>query len=334
MINEIFESLAGKRRVLILTHNNPDPDAIGAAVGLKGLLALKKIKSTIAYMGVLGRLENREFVRQCKVDLKQSTDIRFKSFSYVVVVDTQPQAGNVHIPYGFSVNLIIDHHNIRKRLPKTKGLLTDIRPRYGSTSTIVTEYYKELGVVPDVRVATALCYGIMTDAIGRGRDSDKADQNMLGFIYPYVSLRKIAAVSSPDLPRYQFTLMRKAIDSTRLVGSLAFCDMGAIKTTDITAELADYLLRMREVKHVFVIGVYDKVAIFSLRAKSGNIKPPLSKVALKIVAGIGYGGGHIKSAGGQIILEDRAYEDVVLITKERLLKALGISRENSEGKPI
>ena len=64
MINKLLEAVKSKRKVLIQTHNNPDPDTIAAAFALKNLLTttLKK-RVTIAYMGVIGRAENKEFVK-------------------------------------------------------------------------------------------------------------------------------------------------------------------------------------------------------------------------------------------------------------------------------
>jgi nanoRNase/pAp phosphatase (c-di-AMP/oligoRNAs hydrolase) len=45
--------------LLILTHNNPDPDAIASAVALNFLLANKLgVESHIAYEGIIGRAEN------------------------------------------------------------------------------------------------------------------------------------------------------------------------------------------------------------------------------------------------------------------------------------
>ncbi|MDR2868943.1 MAG: DHH family phosphoesterase [Deferribacteraceae bacterium] len=323
MIEAILKAVAAKKRLLILTHNNPDPDAMGAAFALKTLLYIKlKKKCTIAYMGMIGRLENREFVRQCKIDMVPSFGLNFRRFDYIILVDSQPQAGNVYIPSGYQVDLVVDHHLVKKALPKRKDFIADIRPTYGSTCSILSEYYKKLGLVPDANVATALCTGITTDAIGSGRDSGKVDQEMLGFIYPYVSLRKLAKIKSPELPRYHFKTLRRAIENAVIIDELLYCDLGDVRNSDLIAESADYLLRMREVKCVFVVGILDKVAMFSLRYKS--TRKSVGRIAMRMVKGIGYGGGHVKSAGGQVPLGNREYEDVVSVLKTRLVKYLGI----------
>ena len=42
MINKLLEAVKSKRKVLIQTHNNPDPDTIAAAFALKNLLTDRK----------------------------------------------------------------------------------------------------------------------------------------------------------------------------------------------------------------------------------------------------------------------------------------------------
>src|SRR5690606_34896036 len=59
----IQKAIEGKQRLLILTHNNPDPDAIASAWGLSALAKnLQSVKVELAYGGFLGRAENRAMV--------------------------------------------------------------------------------------------------------------------------------------------------------------------------------------------------------------------------------------------------------------------------------
>jgi nanoRNase/pAp phosphatase (c-di-AMP/oligoRNAs hydrolase) len=282
-------------------------------------------------MGIVGRLENRELVKQCKIDMKQSFGLNFSRYDYIIVVDTQPQAGNVFIPEGIQVNAVIDHHITKRKLIKRKDLIADIRPKYGSTCTIIAEYYKELGIVPEMDVATAMSIGITTDSIGAGRDSSPSDQQMLGFLFPHISINKLVRVQNPPLPRYHFKTLRKAIESAVIIDDLLFCDLGEVRNSDLIAESADYMIRMRDVKCLFVVGKLDNVALFSMRTKSA--KRSVGNIAMNIVKNIGYGGGHTKFAGGQVPVVNRSYQEAVSILKTRLLKAIGIA-PNTEEKPI
>ncbi|MGB3862231.1 MAG: hypothetical protein WA915_09095 [Candidatus Aminicenantaceae bacterium] len=70
MLIDKLRKLPPKKRVLILPHDNPDPDAIASAWGLSYLLKKKLgLASTIAYSGLIGRTENRELVRELKIPL-------------------------------------------------------------------------------------------------------------------------------------------------------------------------------------------------------------------------------------------------------------------------
>ena len=210
MINKLLEAVKSKRKVLIQTHNNPDPDTIAAAFALKNLLAttLKK-RVTIAYMGVIGRAENKEFVKLCKIDMHYIEKLNISRYDYLILVDTQPGAGNIYETGQRLPDAVIDHHNLRTI--STTIPFNDIRVHYGSTSTIIAEYYKELGIIPDINTATALYYGIKTDTFGAGRGNTQADMYMISYVFPNASFAKLNKIETPELPRYYFKTIRVRI---------------------------------------------------------------------------------------------------------------------------
>lgn len=325
MIEQILEDIRPKRKVLILTHNNPDPDTIAAAQGMKYILTktLKK-RCTIAYHGIVGRAENRELVKACQIDMHLSTKLNFARYDYLIIVDTQPKAGNVYIPDGYSADVVIDHHNFRVTTKKVN--LYDVRPTAGSTSTMVVEYMKTIDLQPDLNTATALYYGIKTDTVGSGRSNTQEDLDMMSYIFPNISLKKLTRIENPELPKYYFKNLQKALECSEIMDDLVFCNLGDVRNADLVAETSDFLLRMRDVKWTFVIGKIDDVGFFSLRAKSARQK--VGRMAMYLVKGLGTGGGHMKSAGGQINLARRDFDEACDIIKDRLLKKTGSSAED------
>ncbi|MEC9492232.1 DHH family phosphoesterase [Flexistipes sp.] len=316
MINKILEYIKPKRKILILMHNNPDPDTIASAFALKTLFsALQKKRCTLAYHGLIGRAENRELVKLCKIDMHLSAKLNFARYDCLVLVDTQPTAGNVFIQKKISPDIVIDHHNLRSHTKKVE--LHDIRKNYGSTSTIITEYYKQLNITPDTNTATALFYGIKTDTLGSGRSNSKVDTEMMGYILPGISLNKLAKIENPELPKYYFKNMKKATENAVVINDLIFCNLSDVRNADLIAETSDFFLRMRDIKWTFVIGKINNICYFSLRCKSTKRK--VGHIALGLVRGIGTGGGHMKSAGGQIPLKEYNYDEIVTKVKERLL---------------
>ncbi len=179
----LLSLVKGKRKILILTHENPDPDSIASAYGLKYILRKTMgVSSIIAYPGIIGRAENQAMVRLLDIDLVPYSSIQPRNYSVVALVDCQPNTGNVMLPKGMVPSIVIDHHPMRKS--SLKSTYCDIRKDIGSTSTIITQYIRHLGLPMDRKVATALFYGIKSDTRDLGRQSTDADIRASVFLFP------------------------------------------------------------------------------------------------------------------------------------------------------
>jgi len=63
-LRKLLQVAKGHHRALILTHDNPDPDAVASACGLAYLLAhCAGLSTTAAYGGIIGRAENKAMLR-------------------------------------------------------------------------------------------------------------------------------------------------------------------------------------------------------------------------------------------------------------------------------
>src|SRR5580700_5434446 len=64
-LERLFRVARGRKRALVLTHDNPDPDSIASAVALAHLLERRAdIDARVGYGGIIGRAENIAFVRE------------------------------------------------------------------------------------------------------------------------------------------------------------------------------------------------------------------------------------------------------------------------------
>ena len=149
---------ARRRSLLLLTHNNPDPDTIAGACGLSFLLKRKfGTRCFIGYGGVITRAENRSMIQRLRIKMTQLKKINRSKYYAIALVDGQPGTGNNLLEAGHETPLIvIDHHPLRKR--SLKSPFHDIRPNYGATSTIITEYILAAGLTPTRSVANALLW--------------------------------------------------------------------------------------------------------------------------------------------------------------------------------
>jgi nanoRNase/pAp phosphatase (c-di-AMP/oligoRNAs hydrolase) len=152
-------------RLLILPHNDPDPDAIASALALRHLLQeTLSLESKIVYRGIIDRAENRALMRYLDQPLQPPTDADLAGRAPAALVDTQPGAGNNALPARYQVAVVIDHHTWREQT--SDAAYFDVRLEAGATSTILTEYLQAAGLDPEPLLATALFYGIKTDTPG------------------------------------------------------------------------------------------------------------------------------------------------------------------------
>jgi nanoRNase/pAp phosphatase (c-di-AMP/oligoRNAs hydrolase) len=99
-LRRLLKTLEGHERVLVLSHDYPDPDAIAAALALKRLLErrLAGCRVDIGFGGIVGRAENRAMVRALKAELTSLSELDLSSYQAFALVDTQPRTGNNSLP--------------------------------------------------------------------------------------------------------------------------------------------------------------------------------------------------------------------------------------------
>jgi nanoRNase/pAp phosphatase (c-di-AMP/oligoRNAs hydrolase) len=323
-LEKLQEVIRGKRKVLIVTHNHPDPDALAAAFALKYLLQLKwKVGSIIAASGVVGRAENRAMIRHLKIDLRALSEININNFSVIALVDTQPGAGNNSLPRSIIPDIVIDHH-VPLRAKTRLAKYYDIRTDYGSTSTILAEYLRDAGIVEiDRKVATALLYGIRSDTRDLGRGVSPKDVDACVYFYQRVLWRLLSQIEHPEVPRDYLSMLERAISNARLHKDVVTLDLGHVEHLEIIAEMADLIVRTEGVKWVLSLGEFVGDVYFSLRTKKR--RGSADRIAQKMVAGLGTGGGHEMLAGGKVPADEKphhSHQELSEILVARFLKTV------------
>jgi nanoRNase/pAp phosphatase (c-di-AMP/oligoRNAs hydrolase) len=261
---KLLTPLKGKRKVLILTHDNPDPDSIAAAFGLRYIL--KKtlgITAVIAYGGIIGRVENQSMVKLLHIDMVSVTDVSFRNFSVVALVDCQPHTGNVSLPSGINPGIVIDHHPLRKSSEKAD--FVDVRKGFGSTCTIITQYIRHLNLPMDKEVATALFYGIRSDTRDLARESSDIDVRASIFLFPFVLQKKLSRIEHPEKPKEYFVKLYSVLSNARIHGDVALARVDLIGWPEMIGEFADELIQMEGIRWCMCYGRHNGSLIFSIR---------------------------------------------------------------------
>ena len=119
-LRQMVEALKGKRRLLVLTHDNPDPDCIASGWALTRVVRkVKRMRVDFAYAGIIGRNENRTLAEVLRVPIRPLHQIDLSSYDSFALVDSQPGTGNNSLPEGVLPTIVIDRATtIMRRRPK------------------------------------------------------------------------------------------------------------------------------------------------------------------------------------------------------------------------
>lgn len=328
-LGRLLEAVRGASSTLILTHNDPDPDAIASAVALHHLLAEKLgMDSQIAYKGMIGRAENKALVRYLNHPLLQLRGADLHEQRPIALVDTQPGAGNNALPPSRVATVVLDHHPLRDET--TTADFADVRPELGSTATMLTEYLRAAEIEPSSRLATALFYGIKADTMGLVRRASPADVAAYIYLQPLVDIEALAEIERAQVSIEYFRRMDAALHAAHVYDNVILSYIGAMQRPDLAAEMADLLMRLKGVQWVICMGVYKRELILAIRTtcKRGGA----GQLVQAIVGDEGMAGGHGNMAGGQMPLRGADPEQLAQVLGGRALHHLNAAE--TTGKPL
>jgi nanoRNase/pAp phosphatase (c-di-AMP/oligoRNAs hydrolase) len=283
-------------RLLILTHDNPDPDAIAAALGLQLVAERQGWKTTLAAAGFIGRAENRAMVRELAIPLAKLDQLDLQQFQRIALLDTQPKTGNNSLPEGRRADIVIDHHPPRPESAASPWC--DIRDTAGATSTIVYGYLKELGIPPDRRLATAFLYALKSETRDLVREAGPAERQAYVELIADADHEKLYAIANPKVGREHFVAVDRALRAALVRGELLTANLGALDYPDLVAEVADLLLPLERVHWVLCIGAHEGTVYLSIRTDLTDAKA--GDLIRRVIAQRGAGGGHGMVAGGRL----------------------------------
>ncbi len=334
-LGKLSELLDGAKTMLIVMQNNPDPDAIAAAAALREIANEKHgVACSLAHGGTVGRAENAALLKYLTLNTRALSTLDVERFDRVAMVDAQPGAGNVGLDSAVRLDLVIDHHPIRRETRSAH--LTDIRRNYGATSTILFEYLTAAGIAIQPPLATALVYGIRSDTQDLGRETTKADIEAFLALYPLANPRALGRIVAAPLPRGYFSKLRRALDNAELYEDRVVTFLDVLESQEMIAESADLLLRVEDVKWAMCLGVVGDVLHVSIRTTERE--PHAGTVARKLASQRGFGGGHVALAGAQIPLRPLEQEQPVRLhllvdgLVKRFLGATG--NPSAPGEPL
>lgn len=321
----LLATLAGHDRIVLVSHVNPDPDALASMMGLEALFAAKLpgVEVILTVDGIIARAENQAMADLLFIPLERVDTVSIGPDTAVVMVDSQPHTGRRGSESATPL-AVLDHHETPGRLDEVKFL--DIRPDLGATSTLVTGYLLEQDVAVSRRLATALLYGIESEVSGYPREASSADDGALVWLFPRADKDLLARIRNPKLPRSYFAAFHHALTNAFLYRDAVLCWCGDVSQPDLIAELADFFIRFDQVAWAICMGSYD--GLLKISARTDHIGGHCGEMLREAVDGLGSAGGHDKRAGGAIPLDadgTRSRDDLLQLLRSRILSRLNIS---------
>ncbi|MEW5976544.1 MAG: DHHA1 domain-containing protein [Acidobacteriota bacterium] len=329
-LNQLVDLVKDEDKVLILMHDNPDPDSIASAAGLQYLIEqLTSKPSLIGYAGIVGRAENRAMRKYLGIKLSSMSRISLQDYSCVAMVDTQPSTGNNCLPEGFIPKIVFDHHPLRpasRRVP-----YRTIRPRYNVTASIITEFLIASNLNMNSNLATALFYAIKSETEGLGREVGKIEARLRHYLYPFVDQKLLANIENARVSREYFQVIHAALEHCRIYDDVVVATLENVMNPDIVAEVADLLMRLEKVKYSFCFGTFNGDVLISARTYDRSYD--VGSLMRAAVGDLGAAGGHEMMAGAKIACKadsPAAKRRFVAELIQRVLKRVGNEQAHGE----
>ncbi len=295
-MKRIIEKIINSKTILIISHENPDGDAVGSTLGL--YFGLKKLNKKVVLIlpnevpQIYSFLEGTEVFK---------TDFDPKGIELAIILDCS-DIGRVEslkkklmkIP----IKINIDHHPSNFSF----GELNFINPRASSTSELVLKLLLELNVEIDRKIANPLYVGIMTDT-GSFRFPNTSIDTFKSATYLVehgAEAAYLAKMVYNMKPLKALRILGRALEKLKKKDNLIYSvlllsDFKEFEASEEDAEGAvEYLNKSREAD-VAILLKERKKNYFKVSMRSKD-SVDVKKIAMKFG-----GGGHINAAGFEMV---------------------------------
>ncbi len=286
--------LADADRILILLHNEPDPDAMASGLALRTVLHRNRQSAVIAALEGVTRPENIRMANLLDIHVETITQDAIEDFDRVCMVDVQPH----YFPGLDRVDLVIDHH------PEQHGynaVFKDIREDYGSTCTILTEHLRAIDASISERTATAMLYAIKSDTLFFNRQANRCDIEAFSYLYPLADANLIRKMEGAEITQERLQLITKATQRGVMVDQIFSVFLGEVPRDDAIPYVADFYLQLENVRWTLVSGIVNGSFVMSVR--NLGYTRNAGDFVRKYFVEIGSAGGHRAMAKAVVPLE-------------------------------
>ena len=241
-VKELRAMVSEGDRVAILLQDDPDPDAMSSAIALRTLLGRNKLTTPIFSFTPVTRPENKTMMHLLEIEVAPADTEELASFDRVAMVDVQPPYFNGRLR---RADIVIDHH---PGYGPHNSTFQDVRPKYGATSTIMTEYMISADEHISERLGTALLYGIRTDTVMLSRRVTDDDVLAFTHLYPIANYSLLRQFERPELPLQFAKILSRAMRRLEVKDGIVVLNLGRVARDDLIVQMADFCLQFEGVQ--------------------------------------------------------------------------------------
>ena len=209
---EILKFIENNSSFIVLSHEEPDGDAVGSSIALASLLSRLGKSAALCSPGPFARREIAEY-RDLFLD-EVPPDLLRDDAAFFILDASGPERIGVFAPLLRDRPVaVIDHH--AEGIPF--GALRVVDDQAPSTSFLIQELFDALGIPPSPEEAQMLLFGLCADT-GFFRHPERNSEAVLraaSRLASYgVSLKEIYRMTHPGVPVESRVLLGRALAST------------------------------------------------------------------------------------------------------------------------
>ncbi|MFP4169089.1 MAG: DHH family phosphoesterase [Desulfonatronovibrionaceae bacterium] len=325
-LQDLGKLLRKDERWLILM--NADPDALASAMALKRMIFNRVGHVGLAHVNEISRPDNLAMIKLLRIPVQRYTPLLAAQFDRFALVDSQPHHSTSFSKLGFS--LIIDHHPLSKENP-VDAQFAEIKPDYGSNSSILTEYLYNMKIRPGKLLATALAYGIKTDTQSFERQFNDVDIKAFRYLTKFYNPLLLRKIVRSELRKEWLKYFSRAFKRLKIIDQGVAVSMGEVDSPDILVILADFFLKVHNISWDVIGGVCAGKLVIILRGD--GLRKDMGKMAERLFSDCGTAGGHRSMARAEINLVDMEGRDPQQFLLQRMGRGKpGLKAGTAEGK--
>ncbi|MBQ4284012.1 MAG: DHH family phosphoesterase [Lachnospira sp.] len=299
-----LSSLDKYSQIVIQVHDNPDADAVGSGYAIYDFLKNKGKDVRLVYGGrnEISKSNMKLMVNELHIPIeyvgaKETLD----NPELLITVDCQYGEGNVQ-KFAAQNIAMIDHHSTGKNSDD----MCEIRSNLAGCATVCYSLLKDEGfdINKNIKVATALYYGLYMDSNQMSEISHPLDKDMADYVqYDKVLLTRLKyanfSISELETAGIAITNNNYNENTRTAVVKSEPCD------PNILGVIGDFVI---QVDSIDVCIIYNEcTGGYKLSVRSCALDVSANELVYFLTRGVGDGGGHLTKAGG--FINKSLYED-------------------------